>query len=207
MRWFLLVILLVLWLSVVACGMAFVWSYNHKPGAPAAAPLHWPVDSAVRRASDHYTMVMLAHPKCPCTRASVEEMSKLMAHCQGRLTTYVLFVKPKDSPKDWNKTDLWNSAAIIPGVSVLVDEDGTEARRFGGATSGQVLLYDQNGALVFRGGITESRGHIGDNAGRSAVESLVNRGLADRDKALVFGCPLFDPDLECKKPDHAKASN
>jgi hypothetical protein len=206
MRRFLLVILLVLWLSVVACGMAFVWSYNHKAGEPATAPLQWPVDSAVQRAANYYTMVMLAHPKCPCTRASVEEMSKLMAHCQGRLTTYVLFVKPQNSPGDWNKTDLWNSAAIIPGVSVLMDEDGIEARRFGGATSGQALLYDQNGALVFRGGITESRGHIGDNAGRSAIESLVNRGLADRDRTLVFGCPLFDPDLECKKPDHARAN-
>lgn len=130
-----------------------------------------------------------------------------MTNCQGRLNIYVLFVKPKGSPEDWDRSDLWNSAARIPGVSVLIDDNGIEATRFGAATSGQVLLYDENGALRFHGGITESRGHVGENAGGRAIESLVNRGVADRDRTLVFGCPLFDPDSECQRPNHANVTN
>jgi len=186
--------------------MAFVWSYNHKPGTEASAPLRWPAESRVPLTPGRATLVVLAHPKCPCTRATVEELSRIMAHCRGRLHVYVLFASPKGSPEDWNKTDLWNSAANIPGVNVLIDEDGIEANRFGATTSGQVLLYDENGTLKFHGGITESRGHSGDNAGSTAIESLVNRGVADRDKTLVFGCPLFDPDSECRNPKHAKDS-
>ena len=194
--------ILVLWLSVVSGGMAFVWSYNHKPGTAATAPLRWPVDSRVPRTPGRDTLVLLAHPKCPCTRATVEELSRLMANCQGRLNVYVLFVRPKGFPESWNKTDLWNSAAKIPGVTVLVDEDGVEATRFGAATSGQVLLYDETGTLRFHGGITESRGHSGDNAGSSTIVSLVNQRFADRDRTLVFGCPLFDSDSECRTPNH-----
>jgi hypothetical protein len=199
--------LIVVWLSAITAGLAHVWSYERTPGVAAAATGSWPGSSLMSRQSDHHTLVMLAHPKCPCTRASIEELSKLMAHCQGRLSAYVLFLKPKDARADWNNTDLWSSAAKIPGVKALIDEDGIEAARFGAATSGQVVLYDQDGRLLFRGGITESRGHIGANAGSNAIESLVNKGVADRDGSPVFGCPLFDPNSECRKPGHATASN
>jgi hypothetical protein len=184
-----------------------VWSYDNTPGVAAAAPLRWPTNSRIELASNQNTLVMLAHPKCPCTRASIGELSRLMTHSQGRLTAYVLFLKPAGSSADWYQTDLWKSAASIPGVTTLIDEDGIEAARFGAVTSGQVILYDRNGNMLFRGGITESRGHSGDNAGRSAIESLVNTGTADRDTSLVFGCPLFDPNSECRKPSYAKVSN
>src|SRR5580765_1348219 len=125
----LLALLVVVWLSAVAYGMAFVWSYNHRPGEASVAPVLWPADSRVPRASS-YTLVMLAHPKCPCTRATLEELSKLMTHTQGRLRSFVLFVKPRGLPPDWDRTDLWQSASSIPGVTVVVDIDGVEAKRF-----------------------------------------------------------------------------
>ena len=192
--------LIVVWLSAVAGGMALVWSYNHRPGESAAAPARWPADSHVPRANG-YTLVMLAHPKCPCTRATVEELSKLMTHTEGRLKAFVLFVKPLGAPKDWDRSDLWQSASAIPGVTVLNDEDGAEAKRFDAHVSGQVMVYGRAGKLVFQGGITESRGQMGDNAGRSAIEAQVNRGISERDRTLVFGCPLFDAD-ECRTSDH-----
>jgi hypothetical protein len=76
-------------------------------------------------------------------------------------------------------------------VTVLRDDGGGEARAFGVATSGQTLLYDSRGALVFNGGITGSRGHAGDNAGRAALIALIGRAPTDRSGANVFGCPLF----------------
>jgi hypothetical protein len=193
-----------LWIAGICFGVGRLWSYNHAAGLSSRPPENWPDKSSIARTLRGDTLVMLAHPKCPCTRASIEELSKLMASCRDRLTTHVLFVTPKNSAPDWYKTDLWNSASRIPGVTVVIDEDGSEASRFGGLTSGQVVLYDVNGKLLFSGGITQSRGHAGDNAGRSAIESLVNRGTADTDTSLVFGCPLFDPGSECRKPDHAK---
>jgi hypothetical protein len=121
-----------------------------------------------------------------------------MAHSQGRLNAYVLFIKPPGLASDWAVTNLWQSAARIPGVKVLEDSDGSEARRFNSATSGQALLYDPQGHLLFSGGITAARGHSGDNAGRDAIVSLVNANPADRNQTPVFGCPLFDSRSECR---------
>jgi hypothetical protein len=120
-----------------------------------------------------------------------------MTRCQGSVTAYVLFFKPKDFPDDWEKTDLWYSAAAIPGVSVLQDEDGLEAHRFHAATSGQTLVYGAEGPLLFSGGITASRGHSGDNAGRSAIVALLNEGSARQTETFTFGCSLYDPNSDC----------
>src|SRR5712691_5642885 len=65
-------------------------------------------------------------------------------------------------------------------------------------TSGQTVLYDSQGRLLFSGGITGSRGHSGDNAGRSSIVSLVNAGVADQKETIVFGCPLFNPNSKCR---------
>jgi len=141
---------------------------------------------------------MLAHPHCPCTRASIGELARLMAQAQGRVTAYALFVKPAGSSDDWENTDLWRNAAGIPGVNVVVD-DGVEAQRFHAVTSGQTVLYDAEGHLLFSGGITGSRGHSGDNEGRSAIVSLLNTGEAERAETSVFGCPLFGTHSECRE--------
>lgn len=127
------------------------------------------------------------------------ELALIMTQCKGRLTAYVLFYKPKDFPPDWEKTDLWEKAAAIPDVNVLQDEDGIEAHRFNASTSGDTLLYDAHGSLVFSGGITAARGHSGDNAGRSAIVSMLTEGAAKQREARTFGCSIFDPSSECEE--------
>jgi hypothetical protein len=196
-----------LWLSMIGTGIGFLRDYESTPGVAAAAPDRWPADSRIRRATDRATLVMLAHPQCPCTRASIGELSRLMTQAQGRVTAYILFIKPPNFSTDWEKTDLWASAAAIPGVNVMVDDEGVEAGRFHSATSGQTLLYDAGGKLIFSGGITSARGHEGDNEGRSAVVSLLTTDEAGRNETPVFGCPLFAKGTECPMGKEVGSAN
>lgn len=177
------------WVAVIALGIFGLLNYESAPGAVGSAPKAWP-DSQIELAPDRATLVMLAHPLCPCTRASVGELAEVMAQAQGKLTAYVLFSRPADSGDDWEDTSLRRSAAEIPGVTVLSDPDGREAQRFGAATSGHTLLFAPDGKLLFSGGITQSRGHAGDNAGASAIVSLVHHRPVDRAQTFVFGCAL-----------------
>ena len=193
-----IIISVFLWLSATCLGLGLLWGYENAPGLVTAAPPVWPSSSRIQPAPDHPTLVMLAHPHCPCTRASVGELSVIMAHSQGRLTAYVLFLKPEGFADAWEQTELWQSASRIPGVKMMIDGDGREARLFHAATSGQTVLYDSQGRLLFSGGITASRGHSGDNAGRSAIVSLLNAEVPDRTETLVFGCPLFNPKSDCR---------
>lgn len=180
-----------LWLLMIGAGIGALRNYESTPGAVAATPDRWPAASRIKPAADRPTLVMSAHPHCPCTRASVGELTRLMTQAQARVTAYVLFVKPQGFSDGWERTDLWASAAAIPGVTPVLDDDGVEAGLFHAETSGQTALYDAAGKLLFTGGITGARGHAGDNAGRAAVVSLLTAGGAERRDAPVFGCPLF----------------
>jgi hypothetical protein len=181
----------VLWFSGVASGLWVVWAYENKPGVAADAPTRWPAQSALVPAEDGPTLVLLAHPQCTCTRASLDELAEVLARSPKRPKTYVLFLRPLVFDRGWEKTGLWRSAAALPDTTVLSDDDGVEARHFGTATSGQTLLYDRTGTLIFSGGITGSRGHTGENAGEASLVALLARGESDRRRSSVFGCPLF----------------
>jgi hypothetical protein len=181
----------VVWLGGVTAGLGWLAVYDNNPGVPAHAPARWPADSRLAHDTTRPTLVMLAHPRCACTRASVGELAELMARAHDRPKAYVVFIKPAGTTSTWNDTDLWQSAAAIPGVSVIRDDDGRETERFGAETSGSTLLYDATGRLIFSGGTTGSRGHAGDNIGRASILALLNREQGLRANTSVFGCPLF----------------
>jgi hypothetical protein len=180
-----------LWLGCAGVGLYFVWAYDNAPGVAAHAPAAWPARTSLVRAADRPTLVLLAHPQCDCTRATVGELAEVLARTPEPPKTYVLFLRPTVFGEGWEQTALWRSARRLPNVTVLRDDDGAEARRFGAETSGQTLLYDERGTLAFSGGITGARGHAGDNAGRSSLLALLSRSQADRRASSVFGCPLF----------------
>jgi len=167
--------------------------FQSTPGAPADPPRQWPETSGITRAKDRPTLVVLAHPKCPCTRASIAELNRTMALAPSRIRGVVLFVVPRGLNVSPTETALWQEASAIPGVDVRVDAEGIEAGRFGVKTSGQALLYDVEGHLIFSGGITPGRGHAGDNAGRDAIVALARHQPAPIAETSVFGCALETP--------------
>jgi hypothetical protein len=122
-----------------------------------------------------------------------------MARVQRNASAYVLLLKPEGTDADWDDTELRRKAAAIPGVTVVTDVDGIEAHRFGAETSGHTLLFDATGRLVFSGGITESRGHAGDNVGENAIVSFINQQKKGTNQSFVFGCPLHDGNAIAKK--------
>ncbi|MCM3873940.1 MAG: hypothetical protein ND895_24895 [Pyrinomonadaceae bacterium] len=186
----LLLLACVVWLSSVGYGLSLVWGFENSPGRTGTPPANWPNNSEIERDAKLPTLVLFIHPHCPCSRATIGELAVLMTHSQGLVNAKALFVKPADFGDAWEKTDLWSSASEIPGVSVTADDQGVEARRFGSETSGQIALYSAAGQLLFSGGITGSRGHSGDNDGRTAILSLLATGKSAKTQTAVFGCPL-----------------
>jgi hypothetical protein len=193
------VLVATLWLAAVGAGVGALEAYSNRAGSSGAPPAWWPRESQIGLGLDRPTLVLIAHPRCPCTRATIGELEVLLAQSQGRLQTHVLFIQPPGMTNDWVQTDLWRQASQLPGVTVSRDIAGVEARRFHSHTSGHVLLYDRHGRLSFHGGITASRGHAGDNPGRSAIRALLKQQSSTLLKTPVFGCPLFSakPTQEC----------
>ncbi len=179
-----------LWLAAVCSGVHLLWLYKSTPGAAAVAPATWPTETHLTRAKRGATLLMFAHPRCSCTRASLAELSQLIARHRGLFHAKVLFAQPEGAGESWLRSDTLESARRLAGVEVRIDAAGFEARQFGSATSGQVLLYSSAGRLLFSGGITASRGHEGDNLGRARVAALIRGDAPDRQVSPVFGCAL-----------------
>jgi hypothetical protein len=184
------------WIAAAGFGIAALMSYDNRPGAAADAPVEWPRDSIIVRDPARPTLVMLAHPKCDCTNASLSELAELLARTTESPRAFVLFIKPRGVEDHWEQTSLWQRAEAIPGVTVVKDERGTEASRFGSVTSGQILLYDASGHLMFSGGTTGGRGKRGDNAGRATLLALLSGEHPANRTTPVFGCSLFGPGEE-----------
>ena len=179
------------WLACAVGGLYVIWAYENGPGPRSHADSQWPAETKLIAATDRPTLVFLAHPQCSCTTASLGELAEALARTTTLPKTYVVFLKPSSMPDGWEKTALWESAQKLPGATVIRDEDGREAERFGTVTSGQTLLYDAHGHLMFNGGITSARGHAGDNAGRSSLVDLLNNASPATTATDVFGCSLF----------------
>jgi hypothetical protein len=180
----------VLWGSLLVVGFLFLAQEEFTPVKAGLPVTLFPRSSAVRLVSDKLTLVFFAHPHCPCTRASLHELEGLLAETQNRVSVTVLFSIPDGVPADWEQGDLWNSATSLSGVRVIKDQGGAEAHRFDVEGSGHVLLYAPSGKLLFSGGVTASRGHEGDNAGRSAIMSFILDGHSSVSHTPVFGCSL-----------------
>jgi hypothetical protein len=193
-RGFLALVPIAIWLLAITAALVVLAQRDATPGQTASAPTRWPAAATPALApGGRFTLLLFLHPKCPCSRATLGELEILTARCLGKMETTVLFVRPTGVAKDWERSDLFERASRIPGVAVRTDEAGVDAGRFGAMTSGQALLYDASGALRFAGGITATRGHAGDNAGRSAIEDIVADRATTVATTAVFGCPLLGP--------------
>ena len=181
-----------IWLIGVGGGVFALWQYESEPGKDQGPALRWPDQSELPAPQGRPALVVFAHPKCPCSRATLAELGRLLARTGDPVRTHVVFVRPPGSKPGWEQTALWETAKSIPGTTVAVDSNGAEAARFGAKTSGYTLLYGADGRLQFSGGITGARGHAGDNPGEDAVISLITTGRSDRVHTPVFGCTLLN---------------
>jgi hypothetical protein len=110
-----------LWILGVVTGFLILAQEEFTPVKASPQVALFPRSSALKLVSDKPTLVLFAHPHCPCTRASLHELDGLLAQAQNRVSAIVVFTIPDGVPAGWEKGDLWNEAATIPGLRVIRD--------------------------------------------------------------------------------------
>ena len=200
-------IAVIAWLLFVAVGLGCLLIYANQPGQRGEPVVNWPEGMEVGLSKSKSTLLLFAHPRCPCTRATLDELAWIMTRCGSNVECQVHFVQPAGKSGQWMQSDIWETASSIPGVTVWADREGQLTKQFGAKTSGHAMLYDSYGRLRFEGGITPSRGHRGSNSGRQEIIRIANTrqpkaliahvnqpGNTDdvaTESTCVFGCPLF----------------
>jgi uncharacterized protein with PIN domain len=180
-----------LWSAAVVAGFLCVLKYETTPGNADEPPLSWPLDSAIHPKLNQANLVFAVHPRCPCTRASINEFAELLAKHSGEIAAHVLVYRPENGEIGWERTDHWRRLEAIRDTSIRPDEDGMEAKRFGLLSSGHVLLYDKSGRLRFSGGLTNARGHAGKSLGRNAIAAILEDNEPEQTKTHIYGCSLL----------------
>lgn len=163
--------------------------FSRQPGKAPEPTAAWPAGSRLNHVKGRPLLVLFFHPHCPCSRATLEELSVLLARSRC-LNVCAVFVSDADDAAELEESGLWKQAARLPGVVLVKDPGGHEAAAFGAATSGDAFLFDADGKLIFRGGITVARGHSGDNVGVDTVAALLDGEAVPTTRTLVFGCAL-----------------
>ena len=173
-------------------------SYQTRAGTAAAAPNTWPAGADLKFDSKRINLILFAHPKCPCTRATLAELETVLTEQREKITATLCIFDPEGVPADWADTRLVRDARTISGLNVVVDRNGTLAAKFGTVTSGQVIMFDRAGRKIFSGGITGTRGQAGENRGRNLVLALARGEICSAESTPVFGCALHD-DLDSQE--------
>jgi hypothetical protein len=184
--------MLSIWGAAVGLGFLGLMRYSSAIGAPArSTSRHWPDNCLLEAASRGTTLVVVLHPHCPCSQATLGELARVITHGERRgVLTHILFVVPDGMEIGWEDGALLNTARAMPAAQVTIDRGGTIAAQFGARTSGQVFAFDETGALRFSGGVTPARGHMGDSDGSDALEAILAGQHSAIDHAAVFGCAL-----------------
>jgi len=180
----------IVWALAVGFGIRELLIWDGTPGAPSNAPQMWPQDSVIDRERSEKTLIMFLHPRCKCSQASLENLARATHQFHSKPHIVIVFTVPNQADGAWNDTALWGAANALSNVRVVADKDGIEARRFGAFTSGETQVYDDDGRLIFSGGITPRRGHVGMSDGLEALTAAINNASHFKGTAAVFGCRL-----------------
>jgi len=182
---------LAVWLISLVGGLRILWGYETTPGVQLRKSSRIRNTNLVQLASQQPTLIMFAHPQCPCTKASLLELQDLERKLHGLVKVKVFFIRPVSKDRNWLESSSWALAKTIPGAEVSADPQGTLARMFNAQVSGETVLYSTDGELLFEGGVTPSRGHVGENHGTQAIIETILTGRTSIVHTPIYGCALF----------------
>jgi len=183
-------IIAAVWLLMVMASLCAMTADTDRPGAMGAAPKLFPSGTQIKLAQDRPTLIIALEPSCACSSATIGEFERVIARASKSVATFVLITAPKAKPKLWEDFAASDRMQHLPGTVLINDQDGSMAHLFGLETSGHTLLYDTKGNLKFSGGITNGRGHEGQNIAESYLEKLINHPEMEAKSFPVFGCHL-----------------
>lgn len=171
-----------------------VLRYQMNPGAMGIP------DSEVSQAingptqdSNSWKLQVFLHPECTCSRASLEELTRLERDLGAHMEV-AIYISTRLPREQTLQSTLYQKAMRNANWTVKLDLEAQIASAMEAYTSGACFLYDPNGQLAFAGGVTASRGHEGPSAGQVAIRNAILSSSTPSTLAQtpVYGCEILD---------------
>ncbi len=182
-------LMLLFWCALITVGSGALTRFEAVPGANRPAPDQLAIEGGAPPSNPRAQLFLALHPKCPCSRASVRVLSRILSRAAVAPDVSVLMYRPAAEDGTWIDGTLRQTCESL-GWRIRQDPDGVEASALGALTSGAVALYDAGGRLLFQGGVTAARGQETGGAGALGLEAALGRGSLSSHSSPVFGCPI-----------------
>ena len=190
-RWRWPALLGVCWLLACLGGAFVAMRQEFQPGRLGGSS-GWPETASIKPGRSKTTVVAIVHPRCICTAATISHLITVLQP-RSDVVVVALIYAPSEcaSAEGWDEGDHARKIQIqMTSAVIFRDRSGTEARKFGASTSGTILVFDDKGNELFRGGITNRRGGDSDNPGLRHFRNAVERNQRSLAPTPVFGCSL-----------------
>jgi hypothetical protein len=183
-----LMIFAAIWTVIFFVSWSLFYSFSTTAGKHTVM-MRWPASEALPLLHDKPNILIFLHPKCSCSVASIAEFRRLVDSLSGRVHVRAILMKyqqvrSKEIPEGFA------SLFEIPEIKISRDDDGIISKSLGALTSGIVYLIDEEGLVVYQGGLTASRGHGGITAGSEFIRAWVTKRDDKTFMQKVFGCHL-----------------
>jgi hypothetical protein len=181
------------WITAMATGFHRMASYETTPGPLGAPPVSWPTSSRLSRIEGVPNVFMAVHPRCPCTRSSLTILGEIAQRSPAGSSIRLLVYRPMVAGPGWDDPPLPARAASTV-LETVADPGGTEAERFGLATSGAVIAFDALGLWQITGGLNTTRGRTEISGGGLALLAILDHKEPQIHEAKAYGCPVRAPE-------------
>lgn len=195
--------MLCIWVILCTIGLGAV-SLHSFDGVVADSPKNscWPQDSRLVQ-DDRERLVIFIHPQCPCTIATLSELEAILVRKTVPTTCVISATDP-----EWLTSKVMQQIKKLQthysaSIDIFLDTDGSEGERFEAIASGHCMYFDRHGKKVFSGGITASRGHVGDSDARYRLLELIQMEPDGVDVEVVNCFPVFG----CRLPTNMSSMN
>ena len=132
-----------------------------------------------------WTCVVIAHPHCPCTAASLKAIRSLAAGHKDEISVRTVLVSDQRDLESPN----YRLAIAIPGGTAEWLTITHALERYDAHTSGQVFIFSSSGKLAYSGGVTPARG-IDQPRFAAQLFERIKASDGALESYPVFGCPL-----------------
>lgn len=178
---------------VVGVGFTFWSNYKFEttPGKASGFVETAPTGSDLHFAADQFNWITFIHPQCACSKATLENLRQMNNDFKNKnVKFHVVFFAPDQKNENLEKSEYVQAAEQLSHTEIYFDPKLKEFNFYDAETSGQSFLFNAERKLVFKGGITEARGHLGESLSMRRIASLVT-GSSSNEKLIespTFGC-------------------
>jgi len=112
-----------------------------------------------------WTILMFAHIYCPCTKASLIEFEKIRRKYNFEPLIIFDYISDDDVNENNLINDLQSNRLFAQKLKIkyIIDDKREIIKKYKITTSGFTVLYDNSYNVIYTGGVTPYRGHIGES--------------------------------------------